>query len=288
MKRRCSKCGIEKELTGFHKNKDGRDGFDTRCKQCCSDYAKNYYQDHKEEVKAHVREWHRLKGSGKVLVTEKHCPRCDTVKDASGFDKDKSQLTGLRNWCKECRKVKWFDNRDENLEKKHICYQKHRPKILAYAHKYSQDNREVIAEKHKEYIKRPEVRLAINNNRKNRTATDPMFRLNNAMRGAIGHSLRGNKKGNKWELLAGYSLDQLKKHLEKQFLPGMTWENYGKNGWEVDHHIPLSAHHFMTAGDIDFKRAWNIKNLRPMWAPDNRSKRDKIEKPFQPALAIAV
>lgn len=284
----CCRCGQTKSLDKFSKDKNRKDGFYTYCKECSSIDAKKHYAANKDKRKSDVREWHKKNKSKHTIVESKRCPKCDTVKDASMFDKDSSQITGLRNWCKECRKVKWFDNREENLKKKHICYQKNKPKILAYAHKYSQDNKESITAKHREYIKRPEVRLAINTNRKNRSAIDPMFRLNNAMRSAIGHSLRGNKKGMKWELLVGYSLDQLKNHLEKQFQPGMTWGNYGKDGWEVDHHIPLSAHYFITPMDIDFKRAWSLGNLSPLWAADNRSKSDRIDKPFQPSLAIAV
>jgi len=40
--------------------------------------------------------------------------------------------------------------------------------------------------------------------------------------------------------------------------------------------------------DIDFKICWSLKNLQPLEASKNMSKRDKIERPFQPALAIAV
>ena len=37
----------------------------------------------------------------------------------------------------------------------------------------------------------------------------------------------------------GCSWDVFYKHIEKQFLPEMNWENYGKI-WEVDHIKPLS------------------------------------------------
>lgn len=83
----------------------------------------------------------------------------------------------------------------------------------------------------------------------------------------------------------GYSIEALKRHLEKQFLPGMTWENYGK--WHIDHIIPKAAFNIESVNDIDFKRCWALKNLRPLWAHDNCSKRDTLEKPFQPSLTIA-
>jgi len=45
---------------------------------------------------------------------------------------------------------------------------------------------------------------------------------------------------------------------------------------------------FSSPDDLDFKRCWDLKNLRPMWGTDNIKKGAKLSKPFQPALAIAV
>ena len=103
---------------------------------------------------------------------------------------------------------------------------------------------------------------------------------------SIGHSLQGNKKGNHWEKLVGYTVGQLKKHLEKQFKEGMAWENYGRYGWEIDHIVPISAFNFSSPDNIDFKRCWALKNLRPLWRIDNRIKNDKLIKPFQPSLLL--
>ena len=98
-------------------------------------------------------------------------------------------------------------------------------------------------------------------------------------------SLRNNTKNNRqWDSLVGYTVDQLRKHLEKRFKFGMTWENYGK--WHIDHKIPISAFNFEKPEDIDFQRCWSLKNLQPMWAKENISKHDNLEKPFQPALIL--
>jgi len=56
--------------------------------------------------------------------------------------------------------------------------------------------------------------------------------------------------------------------------------------WQVDHIIPLAAHNFISSGGIDFKRAWALKNLQPLWAYDNQSKGCSLDKPFQPSLAF--
>lgn len=118
-------------------------------------------------------------------------------------------------------------------------------------------------------------------------ANDPKYRTNKAISRGIGKSLKsGTKAGRRWESLVGYTIDDLMRHLENQFSPGMTWDNYGK--WEIDHIIPLSAHNFATPEDMDFKKAWDLGNLRPLWSPDNRSKGSSLEKPFQPSLALAI
>lgn len=52
----------------------------------------------------------------------------------------------------------------------------------------------------------------------------------------------------------------------------MSWENYGRDGWHIDHRVPLAAFKFNTPDDPDFKVAWALTNLQPMWATDNFSK----------------
>lgn len=98
---------------------------------------------------------------------------------------------------------------------------------------------------------------------------------------------RGSKSGRRTFELLGYTVDDLRMHLERLFHPGMTWQNYGRGGWEIDHIIPLSAHNYETPDDIDFKKAWALSNLQPLWMPQNRTKHAKLTKPFQPSLAIA-
>jgi hypothetical protein len=104
------------------------------------------------------------------------------------------------------------------------------------------------------------------------------------MRSGITDSLRNNKNGCHWENLVGYTLSDLKDHLQKKFLPGMNWENYGK--WHVDYIVPISAFNFNKSEHLDFKRCWALKNLRPLWAKENLRKGNKINQPFQPSLNI--
>jgi hypothetical protein len=115
--------------------------------------------------------------------------------------------------------------------------------------------------------------------------TNPKKHISQLFRKSLGKSLKGAKGERKTFSILGYSVDEIKHHLEKQFQPGMTWNNYGK-GWHVDHIIPLRAFNFSDTGDPDFARAWAMSTLRPLWAEENRAKNGKLYKPFQPCLQM--
>ena len=81
--------------------------------------------------------------------------------------------------------------------------------------------------------------------------------------------MRTGKYKRHWEGLVGYSIEKLKKHIEKQFQEGMSWENYGK--WHIDHIIPISK----ATCEQDVFALYHFTNLRPMWASDNIRKSNK-------------
>jgi len=114
---------------------------------------------------------------------------------------------------------------------------------------------------------------------------DPKWKLAAAMKNRMWRELKGAKNGRHWETLVGYPLAKLIKHLEKQFITGMTWENYGSY-WHVDHIIPVAAFNFCSPSDIDFQKCWSLNNLQPLEAKKNFSKADKLDKPFQPSFTI--
>jgi len=82
---------------------------------------------------------------------------------------------------------------------------------------------------------------------------------------------RGLSKGGvSWQKLAGYTINDLRDHLESQFANGMSWENMGQ--WHIDHIIPRSYFEFTKPSDEGFKQCWALSNLQPLWAKDNLSK----------------
>ena len=87
-------------------------------------------------------------------------------------------------------------------------------------------------------------------------------------------SLNNLKGGRSWEALAGYTLKELKAHLEAKFTNGMSWENYGE--WHIDHIIPLSNFVFTDTNSNEFKECWSLQNLQPLWAIENIKKSNKM------------
>ena len=60
-------------------------------------------------------------------------------------------------------------------------------------------------------------------------------------------------------------------HLESLFSPGMTWDNYGFEGWHIDHIKPCASF------ELDQKKiCFHYTNLQPLWAKDNMSKSNKF------------
>ena len=114
---------------------------------------------------------------------------------------------------------------------------------------------------------------------------NPKHRLTNNIQRVVRKSLGDGKAGRHWESLVGYTIDDLRLHLESQFTNGMTWENYGE--WHIDHIRPISDFNFTTPDDPEFKVCWSLWNLQPLWASDNIRKHNKCEKPPLPLLAKA-
>jgi hypothetical protein len=83
-------------------------------------------------------------------------------------------------------------------------------------------------------------------------------------------ALHKAKKSESTIELTGCTIDELRVHLSSLFLPGMTWDNYGKYGWHIDHVKPCAA--FDLTDPEQQKECFNYTNLQPLWAVDNLKK----------------
>lgn len=156
-----------------------------------------------------------------------------------------------------------------------IRRKKNPEKYRAYDNKWSKENPEKSRARQARYAaKHPEkMRAKWKRHQRKRLDTQPAFRAVRNLRRRIGDFLNGKCTKNSTELL-GTDLAGLKLHLESLFKPGMTWENYGPNGWHIDHKLPCAS--FDLALKEQQLACFNFKNLQPLWALENRKKADRI------------
>lgn len=207
-------------------------------------------------------------------------------------------VKGNRSCC-ECVKEYYLKNKGRLNKQSREYNLLHKEEIKKYMKQYVQENRKKINEQRRQYYQQNKEKTyqkikewRINNKEKikiqcrinyKKKRENPTFRLHDNIRTGIYRSLKRNKNGFSWEKLVGYSLKNLKFHLEKQFDENMDWKNYGSY-WVIDHIIPINVFNFEKSEDVDFKKCWALKNLQPLERKENILKSNKLKKPFQPSL----
>lgn len=233
-------------------------------------------------------------------VQEKPCSKCRSVLPIGAFNRKAGRRFGRAD-CRRCQNASnraYAKANPEKIYEKTKAYREANPeKTLAwskaragtkrlkeYSASYRAANREKLTAMGRAWrAANPGKRSEYNA----RYTSTPKGKLSAAIRASIRSEIHfGSKGGRKTFDLLGYSPSQLMRHLESHFLPGMTWENYGRGGWHVDHRIPLSAFNYESPDHQDFKRAWALENLQPMWEAENLSKGRRLAAPFQPSLLI--
>lgn len=109
---------------------------------------------------------------------------------------------------------------------------------------------------------------------KDKVKTDPIYMLKKNMRVRITHEVKkfGAKKSDTIVNLVG-PMSELKAYIEKQFKPGMTWQNHGD--WHIDHIIPLSIFNLKHYEEQEV--AFHYTNLQPLWRAENLSKSNSMQ-----------
>ena len=160
----------------------------------------------------------------------------------SGHISDRTVNSGS---CRTCNKNGRINNKERIKKYNTDYYVSHKDEAKAYK------------ELHKDRIK----------------ARSRIYSKENALsvfiRGSISRILtnwRGSRA--KGEKLCGYTVGQLKHHLESLFVEGMNWDN--RREWHIDHIKPLSL--FIKEGVTDPAIINALSNLQPLWARDNRVK----------------
>jgi hypothetical protein len=158
---------------------------------------------------------------------------------------------------------------EEKKERNRRYYEAHKDKIAERMHNWRIANKDDIAKRQKQWYQEQGFQYY-----RLKYKDDIGWRLAHTLRSRLNCAIKNNQKvGSAIEEL-GCSIEDLKKHLESQFQPGMTWDNWSKDGWHIDHILPLDS--FDLSDHTQLKMVCNYQNLRPLWAKDNLSKGNKV------------
>ena len=181
--------------------------------------------------------------------------------------------------CSQCKKIlgKIFrkENPGKSTEYKQRWRNKNFDKVKAYEEAYEarrfRPRTDAVRAKESLYRERvKESRQAyIRQYEEHRNRNDPAFRLRRNMARRLNHSLHRQFLGKTIQTfqLVGCTITELRQHLETQFIDGMTWENYGRHGWHIDHIRPCAS--FDLTDPEQQRQCFHYTNLQPLWAVDN-------------------
>lgn len=215
----------------------------------------------------------------------KTCQKCKQEK----FNDD---FTGNQNWCKVCIKEYNINYRKNNKHK----YKKYKQTaVYKYQSKdYKDKNKEHLQQRGKEYYQENKEKFQqyYEENRetiirksvireKQRRMIDPAYKIRRNISAYLRATLK-QKGGKSITKYLPYEIEKLKTHLEQQFEPWMTWNNWGRYdpktwddnnpatwAWQIDHIIPHSIFKYSSMEEEDFKKCWALENLRPLSAKQN-------------------
>ena len=209
-----------------------------------------------------------------MTQSEKVCTGCRERLPLAAFGPNRRGRLGLAAKCRAC-------TNEQCRNRYAIVAEKRRD----YSRKWYAQNRDAILAARKA---RPEIgrkatakwrecnrdrARAMDRERYRKQAKNPDYIVRDRVSRSIRKALKSDKGNASVTDVIGYSIHDLKSHLERQFLRGMSWGNMGE--WHIDHIIPLSSFNFSSPNDPEIRRAWALSNLRPLWARDNMMKHAK-------------
>jgi hypothetical protein len=206
-----------------------------------------------------------------IGVKMKKCSKCGVEKEDNCFEKQRAQ-------CKMCR-ASYIIIRAP-LETNKIAKRKTQAKYAS-----SKKGKETD----KKYQQSNKGKNTRNLRQKTKRQNNSEIKLRDCMRGSINKSLKRNnssKNNNSINDYLPYTIKELKKHIEDQFLlPNNEWMNWNNHGtynsktwdeldpatwtWNIDHIIPHSDFYYTSMEDQEFKDCWALSNLRPLKSKQN-------------------
>jgi hypothetical protein len=157
-------------------------------------------------------------------------------------------------------------------------YAANRERVAEYQRQYRSANRERLADRNRAYREVTRDHRVEYQRRyaRGRRSADPVYKLTHQLRVRLRSAVRRNLRSGSAVRDLGMPVAEFKARLESQFLPGMTWENWGsgEGTWQIDHVFPLAAADLSDRAQL--LAVCNYRNLQPLWFADNVAKGDAV------------
>ena len=244
----------------------------------------------KEKEKEYLKNWHlenkkrrTLEAKQNYLKNRETILKCRTAYGKANKEKILEYQSEYRLQNKKKRSN--YQKNTKYKKKKQQYAVEHRPAILEYQKQYRVIKKEQISKQRKAHYLENKEKLCEdrrkyyieNKDKINKQGTVYMrrkrkesieFRIKCNLSSRVRDVLKRNLKSISAMKLLGCTISEFKTHLQKQFQPGMTFENYGE--WHIDHKTPCAIFDLIKPGEQ--KVCFNYMNLQPLWAIDNLRK----------------
>lgn len=207
----------------------------------------------------------------------KICYQCNKKKNLIFFSKDVSHGNPIyRKLCKDCR------NKNKRIPE-HLKKHNRKPrqntdfkrgyKTCGKCKQSKNLNNFHFKNKEKKWY-RSQCKKCVYKIFKNKKEKNINFRTLISLRDRTRNILSGIKKSDSTINLLGCSIADFRKYIKNLFKDNMSWENYGRYGWHIDHILPCEL--FDLTDPKQQKICFNYKNLQPLWHSDNMNKSDYL------------
>jgi hypothetical protein len=239
----CNRCGELKSADQFYLNKQ-RGTRRTTCIACC---LANKSPNGGKRTPERRAEYRRERGE----TTSEYVPKAVTM-DLAAERRAARHDAHVRAWSKADAKAKSL--RHDAHIKEFKSKIKSERNVAQFRHKYKTD---------------PEFALKQRLRTQTRKKARLHPKLDDLMRDAI-------KRGGSSRTVAdvcGYTIKELKTHLEALFADGMDWQAFMRGEIHIDHIKPQRLFDLSDAGEV--RACWALSNLQPLWRADNLRKGGK-------------
>lgn len=209
------------------------------------------YKD-RNQKRENNRKWYKLNREKRLL----------SIKAWNDNNKDKLRemgkqwYLGNKDQVAAASKKNYHIRKDEGRLKKYELSMEQKKKKLEYSKEWISNNKERALKRERD-----------------RYANDINAKLSRRIRSRLRDAVKGNFKTGSAVSNLGCTVNEFKLYIESLWTEGMSWDNYTKDGWHIDHKILLCS--FYLEEPEQFKIACHYTNLQPLWYWDNAKKQTK-------------